>query len=130
MHSPDRRSNVDRNCNGSSPFPSARPIPSLPRHHRSTYPCRFRRSLESPLAVEPGCTTFPALPKYGSVPRYPPRSPPRRSETMARRTAALLAGILFLLVLPACKREGTSGGKPQVAVSIFPLFDIARRVAG
>src|SRR5687768_9290450 len=36
--------------------------------------------------------------------------------------------VIVALMAPAC--GGKAGGKKRVAVSIFPLYDIARRVAG
>jgi zinc transport system substrate-binding protein len=42
-----------------------------------------------------------------------------------------LSLVPLCVALMACKREGGSASdKPKVAVSIFPLYDVARRVAG
>lgn len=42
----------------------------------------------------------------------------------------LLVLSLTLVAAAACGSHGSGSGKPVVAVSIFPLYDIARRVAG
>ncbi len=34
------------------------------------------------------------------------------------------------IVLTSCKRDGAGSGPPKVAVSVFPLWDVARRIAG
>jgi zinc transport system substrate-binding protein len=49
--------------------------------------------------------------------------------------AAAALSVALLTSLAACKGsggdgKGAAGDKPRVAVSIFPLFDVARRVAG
>jgi len=41
---------------------------------------------------------------------------------------ALVAAATALAALPACKQKESA--KPRVAVSIFPLYDISRRIAG
>lgn len=45
------------------------------------------------------------------------------------RTCVLVAAI-GLVLAGGCGKKGTSGGKPKVAASIFPLYDLTRRVAG
>lgn len=46
------------------------------------------------------------------------------------RTLALI-GIAAVLAIGGCSGEGSGGnGKPTVAVSIFPLYDVTRRIAG
>src|SRR5271154_4929104 len=37
---------------------------------------------------------------------------------------------VLLLLCAACNSKTAATGKPRVAVSIFPLYDLARRVAG
>ena len=51
---------------------------------------------------------------------------------MARvHSLVLLAMALVLLATPGCKKTGaTTGGKPVVAASIFPIYDLVRRVGG
>ncbi|MFN0249053.1 MAG: metal ABC transporter substrate-binding protein [Kofleriaceae bacterium] len=46
------------------------------------------------------------------------------------RTRIVVAAIGFALALAGCGKKGTSSGKPKVAVSIFPLYDLTRRIAG
>lgn len=41
----------------------------------------------------------------------------------------MLLALAFVVVGIACKPKG-GGGKPKVAVSIFPIYDVTRRVAG
>lgn len=58
-----------------------------------------------------------------------------RARLMPRVWAVFMAvvAVAFLGSLAACKGGDKGGGgadKPRVAVSIFPLFDVARRVAG
>lgn len=38
--------------------------------------------------------------------------------------------ILFALLAVSCGKKAGGGGKPKVAVSIFPLYDVTRRIAG
>ena len=38
--------------------------------------------------------------------------------------------VLIALVLVGCGKKASSGGKPKVAVSIFPLYDATKRIAG
>ncbi|MBL8680649.1 MAG: zinc ABC transporter substrate-binding protein [Myxococcales bacterium] len=47
----------------------------------------------------------------------------------ARSTRSVAALAVLALSLAGCPKRGTTG-KPRVAVSIFPLYDAARRVAG
>jgi zinc transport system substrate-binding protein len=47
---------------------------------------------------------------------------------MRRRVVVLL--VLACLAMAACKRRESGDGRPRVAVSIFPLYDLTRRVAG
>jgi len=47
-----------------------------------------------------------------------------------RRIAASVLIILGLVSSGACGKKGSNGGKPRVAVSIFPLWDITHRIAG
>lgn len=44
-----------------------------------------------------------------------------------RRTALAL---VVLLVVTACGKKADESGKPKIAVSIFPLYDVTRRIAG
>lgn len=44
-----------------------------------------------------------------------------------RRTVLLLVA---LLVATACGKKSGDSGKPKIAVSIFPLYDVTRRIAG
>src|SRR5688572_29521421 len=49
------------------------------------------------------------------------------------RLAAIAALPFLLAVAPGCKtcgKGGDSGAKPSVAVSIFPIYDLTKRVAG
>lgn len=60
---------------------------------------------------------------------------PMRPPHAAKRPWSRVAGLLLTLVLlpsalPACGGSPSESSRPKVAVSIFPLYDIARRVAG
>lgn len=46
------------------------------------------------------------------------------------RSLATVLALALSLGTAGCPRRTASGGKPRVAVSIFPLYDVARRVAG
>ena len=56
-----------------------------------------------------------------------PNAPSQRS---LRALLVCLALGVVPCALPACGGSSTPAGRPKVAVSIFPLYDIARRVAG
>jgi zinc transport system substrate-binding protein len=38
--------------------------------------------------------------------------------------------VLAALALTSCGKKGTSSGKPKVAASIFPIYDLTRRIGG
>lgn len=38
--------------------------------------------------------------------------------------------LLIAILVAACGKHATTSGKPRVAVSIFPLYDVTRRIAG
>lgn len=38
--------------------------------------------------------------------------------------------LLIAILVAACGKHATTSGKPRIAVSIFPLYDVTRRIAG
>lgn len=46
------------------------------------------------------------------------------------RRGIVLAALIALAVAAGCGKKAGGSGKPRIAVSIFPLYDITRRIAG
>jgi zinc transport system substrate-binding protein len=47
-----------------------------------------------------------------------------------RRLLIVVTALLVLGAAAGCGKKAGGGGKPRIAVSIFPLYDITRRIAG